>query len=285
MNPPSFVRKFRDALLEANVQTIELDLTKPPVAGHRGILTTSHIQYINDPINLLRGAHLEYTFYLNEGQRLEISLQLYFNVRNHWRLFSYTQKGMLLSVNLTRLRKKGSVLSLSQKIKIANSGLSAVQRRKRTLQLCNALAKLGLEVDDNGRLILGTFDAKQGRFVDTTARAFVRDFVLASLLKGHFMGNKGYGLPWMPKVKERVEVLHSKAAGRRQIPLGLRYQVLEKANFRCKCGNTARNGVRLHVDHIVPFSQGGKTEFRNLQVLCEKCNLGKGNRSSRRLPR
>ena len=32
-----------------------------------------------------------------------------------------------------------------------------------------------------------------------------------------------------------------------------------------------RDGVRLHVDHIVPVSKGGKTEMHNLQTLCEAC--------------
>ncbi|KKM97492.1 hypothetical protein LCGC14_1167430 [marine sediment metagenome] len=31
------------------------------------------------------------------------------------------------------------------------------------------------------------------------------------------------------------------------------------------------------VDHIVPLSRGGFEEFLNLQLLCRKCNLGKGS--------
>ena len=58
----------------------------------------------------------------------------------------------------------------------------------------------------------------------------------------------------------------------------LRYQVLQRDHFRCvRCGASASDGVRLHVDHIIPISRGGKTEMRNLQTLCETCNLGKGN--------
>ena len=45
------------------------------------------------------------------------------------------------------------------------------------------------------------------------------------------------------------------------------------------CGRSPGNerGVKLHVDHIFPWSKGGETEFENLQTLCEKCNLGKGD--------
>lgn len=57
----------------------------------------------------------------------------------------------------------------------------------------------------------------------------------------------------------------------------LRYQVLNRDGHRCViCGASARDGVKLHVDHIIPVSKGGKTEMSNLRTLCERCNLGKG---------
>jgi len=68
---------------------------------------------------------------------------------------------------------------------------------------------------------------------------------------------------------------------KRDIPLGLRYKVLVRDRFKCgKCGNSPSIDIncKLHIDHIVPFSKGGLTTFDNLQTLCEKCNLGKGNR-------
>lgn len=34
--------------------------------------------------------------------------------------------------------------------------------------------------------------------------------------------------------------------------------------------------MKLHVDHIMPISKGGKTEPSNLRTLCIDCNLGKG---------
>jgi uncharacterized protein YuzE len=65
----------------------------------------------------------------------------------------------------------------------------------------------------------------------------------------------------------------------RNIRLGLRYEVLKRDNFRCSlCGASPAltPGVELHVDHIHPFSKGGKTENSNLRALCQACNLGKG---------
>ena len=58
----------------------------------------------------------------------------------------------------------------------------------------------------------------------------------------------------------------------------LRYQVLNRDCHRCViCGASAKDGVKLHVDHIIPVSKGGKTELSNLRTLCERCNLGKGS--------
>lgn len=59
----------------------------------------------------------------------------------------------------------------------------------------------------------------------------------------------------------------------------IRYEVLKRDNFRCKiCGMSAEDGIKLHVDHIIPVSKGGKSTMNNLQTLCERCNLGKSNK-------
>jgi len=69
----------------------------------------------------------------------------------------------------------------------------------------------------------------------------------------------------------------------RDIPLGLRFRVLNRDRFKCVlCGDhPARNAeCVLHVDHLVPWSRGGKTREDNLRTLCETCNVGRGNRFS-----
>lgn len=53
----------------------------------------------------------------------------------------------------------------------------------------------------------------------------------------------------------------------------LRLVVIERDFYQCQhCKKyCARNG-ELTVDHIIPISQGGKTELANLQVLCNICH-------------
>lgn len=61
------------------------------------------------------------------------------------------------------------------------------------------------------------------------------------------------------------------------IPIKLRWGVMREDNYTCKmCGARDRP---LHVDHIVPRANGGGNDRSNLQCLCDKCNLKKGNKT------
>jgi hypothetical protein len=66
--------------------------------------------------------------------------------------------------------------------------------------------------------------------------------------------------------------------GPRNINWRLRALVLMRDGARCQlCGAEARNGAKLHVDHVVPWSKGGPTALHNLRVLCHVCNIGKSD--------
>ena len=66
---------------------------------------------------------------------------------------------------------------------------------------------------------------------------------------------------------------------RGEVSDSLRYDVLNRDGFRCViCGASANEGVRLHVDHIIPIAKGGKSEISNLRTLCERCNIGKSDK-------
>lgn len=78
-----------------------------------------------------------------------------------------------------------------------------------------------------------------------------------------------------------TESKRTKAEDKRQPSIGLRFNVLRRDNFRCVlCGISPaiQIGCTLHVDHIVPFSKGGKTTSDNLRTLCSICNVGRSDR-------
>lgn len=54
-----------------------------------------------------------------------------------------------------------------------------------------------------------------------------------------------------------------------------RFRILERDNFSCVyCGATP-DIAELRLDHVVPWSKGGRTEPDNLVTACHKCNSGK----------
>ncbi len=66
--------------------------------------------------------------------------------------------------------------------------------------------------------------------------------------------------------------------------LALRYKALQANDGKCElCGRSKKDGIRLHVDHIKPRSRFPAYELMlsNLQILCNECNIGKGNKCTR----
>ncbi|WP_250501610.1 HNH endonuclease [Caballeronia sp. AZ7_KS35] len=62
---------------------------------------------------------------------------------------------------------------------------------------------------------------------------------------------------------------------REAIPRVVQREVWQRDGGRCVECSTRE---KLCFDHIVPFSRGGSNTVRNIQLLCERCNLTKGNR-------
>lgn len=60
----------------------------------------------------------------------------------------------------------------------------------------------------------------------------------------------------------------------------VRMEALKLYGNKCQCcGATPKDGIVLHVDHIKPrrYFPGLALDIKNLQILCEVCNHGKGN--------
>lgn len=249
--------------------------------------------------NLLENKH-DYILKIKSGS-LKISVQLYINDFEHSRLFCFTsingKQGMTFSVNLTTSKESKNIIFLTQKIKFAerytgNEELASGHRRQKQSILCEILRKLDFEITENNDVILGIFDPTQNKLLNTTIEKFTNDFIVVAILKGHFQGNKGYELELLPNYNKLNEILEYDDneiknlpiktianKTKRGIPSGIRYKILNRDNFLCvKCGRGVKNGIKLQVDHMEPFSIGGLTEIKNLQTLCNECNIGKSNK-------
>lgn len=105
--------------------------------------------------------------------------------------------------------------------------------------------------------------------------------------RNHYFKDRYYTLIDLKKffnqVIERKKVRQSreyfKKVERSKMTASLRYDILKRDNYKCQiCGSTVQDGVKLHVDHIIPISKGGKTVPSNLRTLCDRCNIGKSDK-------
>lgn len=63
---------------------------------------------------------------------------------------------------------------------------------------------------------------------------------------------------------------------KQHIPRNLRERIIERDGRRCVYCDEDLSSAEIHMDHVIPESQGGETTYNNLQVTCRKCNLAKG---------
>lgn len=86
-------------------------------------------------------------------------------------------------------------------------------------------------------------------------------------------------------IKKENTIKKSKDFYKTQAWKTIRYEVLKESNGRCSlCGRSAKDGVVLQVDHIIPLSVDWNLRLNkdNLQVLCDDCNMGKLNKDCRK---
>ena len=127
----------------------------------------------------------------------------------------------------------------------------------------------------NPKISYNTYKRRFGSWTNAYLR-FIEYKVGGDILADDFV------LPDKGRLKTQLENKKDyRKENSRNVSLKLRLQILSRDNFRCVyCGKSpATNiGTRLHIDHILPFSKGGKSIFENLQTLCEECNIGKSNK-------
>ena len=55
----------------------------------------------------------------------------------------------------------------------------------------------------------------------------------------------------------------------------IRESIFNRDANKCKLCGSEEN---LEIDHIRPISKGGTNKLSNLQILCKRCNMAKGNK-------
>ncbi len=192
--------RFAEILKETKLTKNRISKGKFVLSGKKGVKNS--INNIYGKNDLLHDCH-QYTFQIPEGN-LQVSLQLYENINNHFRLFCFTRietaGGMTFSVNLTTSKEDHDSILLKQQIKFierypekSRDEAQSIRREKQRL-FVNLLRRLGYDVNNNNEPMLGVFNPTNNKFIKTSPKSFLNDFLVVSILKGHYQDNKGYRL-------------------------------------------------------------------------------------------
>ena len=72
--------------------------------------------------------------------------------------------------------------------------------------------------------------------------------------------------------------------GSAYVPQALRRRILDRDHCICQIchkpgkADTGPDGRPWHIDHILPYSQGGSTTIENLRLSCATCNQRKAGK-------
>lgn len=176
----------------------------------------------------------------------------------------YNERGHFHSTTLTR--RLGSWFAVLEKAGLKKTRNLNITTEQLFNNLVDVWLQLGRQPKYNdltntvSNFSSGTYENRFGGW-----RAALEAFVM--------WANEGEA-PIAPDVQEKPTSRRTP----RNINWRLRALVLMRDGACCRlCGASPANGVRLHVDHIKAWSNGGETVLENLQILCEVCNIGKSN--------
>ena len=65
---------------------------------------------------------------------------------------------------------------------------------------------------------------------------------------------------------------------RRYADTRLRWEILERDDYRCCYCRKAVTFEDANIDHVIPWRDGGRTDRANLVAACKQCNRFKGNK-------
>jgi hypothetical protein len=146
---------------------------------------------------------------------------------------------------------------------------------------------IGKELDKFLNTLVGIFILeRKGEF---NGNNILRNEVILETIKD-FAQNGYASLPaeelraYLSAINHRIEKMKKSSRPRREqdneraISTKKRFKILERDKFTCQyCGRKAPEVV-LHIDHIQPIAQQGKSDDNNLITACQDCNLGKKDR-------
>lgn len=138
------------------------------------------------------GRHHEYTV-IGDNYEIPICLQLYENNRGFFRVFVFSKKGMLTSINLST-GFNDDVINLIIKIKISTVNMPAEERKINKNKLLSVLENEDFNIITKDVVFFGLYDTIRNNYIKTTKDKFLHDLIKLAIIKGHFMGNKGYKL-------------------------------------------------------------------------------------------
>jgi hypothetical protein len=78
-----------------------------------------------------------------------------------------------------------------------------------------------------------------------------------------------------PETPQPPEEKPSEPRRKRELSEAEKEQVKRRDNYTCLCCGATGRGIRLQIDHIVPYNLGGETTVENSQTLCSVCNREK----------
>lgn len=187
------------------------------------------------------------------------------------------------SIKSTRFKNKSDFYSFFVVLlKLLNNKYVIIDRKsnriagKFLLDFSNKIQNLDLKIKPFSDVKMSKIEEKLREYVISTRQATdnlknreIRDRYLMNVLKdGFFLKRKDSRRIFDPIVKD------------------LLWTELIKKDKKPKCPNPGKNRKCLkyltytnaQIDHIFPWSKGGKTSLDNARLLCAKCNIIKGNK-------
>lgn len=186
----SIVSKFACNMINANIK-------KFTIKNNRFVVTKGHKYSINNQNSELRYTNFferEFEFMI-EGCNLimPISIQLYNNNRDHYRIFVFNNKGMLTSVNLTTGYTDGEI-NLEIQLKLSTRDMTKETRQVYKELMISDIENEGVDIIKKDTVYFGRYDTVEDTFIDTTPNKFLEQLIKVAVIKGHYMKNKGYSL-------------------------------------------------------------------------------------------